>query len=154
MIESSSATELNAIGLSDQIDLALQRWSYDNSVNDLPDELQVFQSVSILLREVGSSLASVRTGAEKSDKIVAELEKKIFELQLQIMELIKQLDDSRSKEVHGLVAQGFYRTLGATTCAALCTSIVSTASYFIIPEHAPDIIKSLGDKLLNALYNS
>ncbi|NNE79591.1 MAG: hypothetical protein HKN18_04885 [Silicimonas sp.] len=146
LLEQSAATEFNALGLAWQIKSAIDAYCNENGVNETPEELRSFEAIADVLSRIGGGLAQAQVNDEIKDQATNQLEAQIAELQLRIKSLEKELVDSKAKEVKGLIKNGFYTGISASLTVACTSTVVSAATYFVAPEHAPEIVRHLGDR--------
>lgn len=154
LLEQSAAAEVNAVGLAWQIRTAIDAHCNATGLNETPEELRAFEAVAGVLARIGGSVAQAGLEGAAREAAVEALETQLAELQLRIRSLEKALAEAKAKEVTGQVAAGFYRGLGTSLSVACTTSVVSAATYFVAPEFSPDIVRHLGDRMMEVFGRS
>ena len=147
LLNQAAAAELNAVGLVRQMDRAIEQYLNESGENCLPDEFTPMEAIKGLLAAIGGKMALARIEGKAKDGTIDDLEALIAELKLRNEELLAKLKAADGMRPLGHMERGFYTTLGG----ALAASGIGAATYFIAPDHAPDLVRHLGDRFMTLL---
>jgi len=143
LLKTSTATSLNTSALSEQIGMALDAWLNATGLNQLPEELAVFDQMKRTLGGIADTL----DGTDPEDDKVAALELRVLELEAENKDLLVKLEAALKESSHHPVLLSFYKAFGTTVGVAGATAVIGGSNYLIAQYLGVDSIEALG-KLL------